>query len=125
VRSSTVIVDSDKKLGREEISRKKLFKLSLGAMKSNDHGREDSAAGLLIVIWEGSTKAQAQAECKSLGCLLGQTRKCLSMDGSMSGRAFQGCALAQVEWDTNSYTEEDPICKRLWLVELRKGSTNV
>jgi hypothetical protein len=117
VRSSTVIVDGDKKLGREEMSRKKIFKLSLGAMKSNDHGKEDSAAGLLIVIWEGSTKTQAQAESKSLGCLLGQTRKCLSisMDGSMSGRAFQGCALAQVEWNTNSYTEKDPICKRLWL----------
>jgi hypothetical protein len=66
VRSSTVIVDGDKKLGREEISRKKLLKLSLGAMKSNDHGKEDSAAGLLIVIWEGSTKTQAQRSPKVL-----------------------------------------------------------
>lgn len=41
VRSSTVIVDGDKKLGREEMSMRKIFKLSLGAMKSNDHGKED------------------------------------------------------------------------------------
>jgi hypothetical protein len=50
-----------------DVEEEKIRVVRPGATKSKGQGNQDWAAGLLIAIWEGSTKTQVQAETKSLG----------------------------------------------------------
>lgn len=66
-RRFSITTETQKGRGVEE---EKIRVVRPGATKSKGQGNQDWAAGLLIAIWEGSTKTQVQAETKSLGYLV-------------------------------------------------------